>query len=204
MNFKIKIEQTPGGKFSAGYSAVVCVSLKDGSFHEDIGYGQSDNQKAKGVALANAKKNAVSDALKRSLRNFGNQLGLTIYDREHIKVLKKNSRLKSNEPKVKALNPHFDKQSVSPIMKMEPPSEPTSVKIIPSGIPVSRIPVTSPNLIPTVVRQSPIVKSEPEISETVPLIPVTTPKSSSVPIIPIGKRPSPLNNSLDSKKRKVE
>jgi recombination DNA repair RAD52 pathway protein len=204
------VEQTPGGKFSAGYSAVVCVSLKDGSFHEDIGYGQSDNQKAKGVALANAKKNAVSDALKRSLRNFGNQLGLTIYDREHIKVLKKNSRLKSNEPKVKALNPHYDK-SVSPIMKMEPPPEPsTSVKIIPTnngnGIPVSRIPVSSPNLIPTTVRQSPvIIKNEPEV-ET-PLIPVSipSPKSSSTPIIPIGKRP-PLNqnNSFDAKKRKVE
>lgn len=45
-----------GGKFSAGVSAIVKVQLRDGTFHEDIGYGVSDNNKSKGLALENARK----------------------------------------------------------------------------------------------------------------------------------------------------
>jgi DNA repair and recombination protein RAD52 len=80
------------GRFNAGVSAIVRISLKDGSFHEDIGYGVSDNQKHKGAAIEQAKKKAVSDGLKRALRNFGNALGLTVYDKEHIAKIKRASR----------------------------------------------------------------------------------------------------------------
>ena len=50
-----QIDET-GGKFSVGVSAIVRVQLKDGSFHEDIGYGLSDNQRTKGAAIEMAKK----------------------------------------------------------------------------------------------------------------------------------------------------
>jgi DNA repair and recombination protein RAD52 len=80
------------GRFNAGVSAIVRISLKDGSFHEDIGYGTADNQKHKGAAIEQAKKKAVSDGLKRALRNFGNALGLTVYDKEHITKIKKASK----------------------------------------------------------------------------------------------------------------
>jgi DNA repair and recombination protein RAD52 len=73
------------GKFSCGVSAIVRITLKDGSFHEDIGYGCSENQRQKGAALEQAKKTAVSDGIKRAIRNFGNVLGLTVYDRDFIK-----------------------------------------------------------------------------------------------------------------------
>lgn len=99
-------QQTPG-RYSCGFSAIVRITLKDGSYHEDIGYGQSENQKSKAVALANGKKNAVSDALKRALRNFGNQLGLTIYDKDHIKVLKRTTRQIGQPVKQKLSNPNF-------------------------------------------------------------------------------------------------
>ena len=55
------------GKISCGVTAVVRVQLKDGTFHEDVGYGMADNQKSKGAALEKAKKEAVTDAMKRFL-----------------------------------------------------------------------------------------------------------------------------------------
>lgn len=82
------------GKYSCGMSAVVRVTLKDGSFHEDIGYGNSENQRQKSAAFEQAKKKAVSDGLKRALRNFGNALGLTVYDRDHLKSMKRQAAVK--------------------------------------------------------------------------------------------------------------
>jgi len=75
------------GKVSVGVTAVVRVTLKDGTFHEDVGYGMSENPK-KGSAIENAKKEAVSDARKRALRCFGDSLGNCLYDKEHLKKLK--------------------------------------------------------------------------------------------------------------------
>ncbi len=57
-------------------SAIVRVQLKDGTYREvcssfchlktkDVGYGFTDNAKQKGAALEKAKKEAVSDGLKR-------------------------------------------------------------------------------------------------------------------------------------------
>jgi len=81
------IEEVAGGKFRVGVTAVVKVILKDGTFHEDVGYGICED-KRKGTAIENAKKEAVSDARKRALRVFGNALGNCIYDKEHIKKVK--------------------------------------------------------------------------------------------------------------------
>uniref|UniRef100_A0A6B2LG83 Uncharacterized protein n=1 Tax=Arcella intermedia TaxID=1963864 RepID=A0A6B2LG83_9EUKA len=81
------IEDLPSNKFRVGVTAVVKVSLKDGTFHEDVGYGICEN-KSKGTAIENAKKEAVSDARKRALRVFGNALGNCVYDKEHIKKIK--------------------------------------------------------------------------------------------------------------------
>lgn len=92
------------GRFNAGVSAIVRITLKDGAFHEDIGYGASDNQKNKGAAIDQAKKTAVSDGLKRALRNFGNALGLTIYDKDHLTKMKKTV---SKPPVARQINPHF-------------------------------------------------------------------------------------------------
>ncbi len=37
-------------------SAVVRIQLKDGTYHEDVGYGIVEGQKSKGTAIENAKK----------------------------------------------------------------------------------------------------------------------------------------------------
>lgn len=69
-------------KWKVGVSARVVVTLKDGTSHEDVGFGSHEN-KSKATAIENAKKEAVSDARKRALRLFGNALGNSVYDKVH-------------------------------------------------------------------------------------------------------------------------
>jgi DNA repair and recombination protein RAD52 len=71
-------------KVSLGLSVVVRVTLKDGTFHEDVGYGHMENAKGKAAAFEKAKKEGTTDALKRALRNFGNVLGNCIYDKDYL------------------------------------------------------------------------------------------------------------------------
>lgn len=75
-----------GARFKCGVTAIVRVTLKNGSFHEDVGFGIGEN-KCKGTALEKAKKEAVSDARKRALRLFGNALGNSVYDKEFIESI---------------------------------------------------------------------------------------------------------------------
>lgn len=113
------VDQLPSGRFRAGISAIVRVTLKDGTFHEDVGYGHVDNIPEKGQALENSKKRAISDALKRALRHFGNSLGLTVYDKDHIIALAKSKTrpklMNKDNTEVghnsRPQNPHFKVQS---------------------------------------------------------------------------------------------
>lgn len=70
-----------------GVTAVVRVTLKDGTFHEDVGYGTAEMPK-RGQAIEKAKKEAVSDARKRVLRLYGDALGNCLYDKNHLKRIK--------------------------------------------------------------------------------------------------------------------
>ncbi len=79
------VEENPQTlKVSLGLSVVVRVTLRDGTFHEDIGYGHIENCKGKAAAFEKAKKEGTTDALKRALRNFGNVLGNCIYDKTYL------------------------------------------------------------------------------------------------------------------------
>ncbi|CAE6395872.1 unnamed protein product [Rhizoctonia solani] len=81
------IDQNPEThRYNVGVSALVRVTLRDGAFHEDVGFGALDNSKGKGAALDKAccKKEAVTDAIKRTLRNFGNVLGNCLYDKQYV------------------------------------------------------------------------------------------------------------------------
>ncbi|OAX83167.1 hypothetical protein ACJ72_02475 [Emergomyces africanus] len=71
-------------KISLGLSVIVRVTLKDGTFHEDIGYGHCENSKSKALAFEKAKKEGTTDGLKRALRTFGNVLGNCVYDKEYL------------------------------------------------------------------------------------------------------------------------
>uniref|UniRef100_A0AAV1UHT4 DNA repair and recombination protein RAD52 n=1 Tax=Peronospora matthiolae TaxID=2874970 RepID=A0AAV1UHT4_9STRA len=79
-----------GERWSIAYSSLVRIELKDGTSHEDVGFGSSDGQRDLGAALEQAKKASISDARKRALRLFGEYLGNSCYDREHIKDVNSN------------------------------------------------------------------------------------------------------------------
>jgi len=70
-----KEEQKNSDRWFIGVSAIVRVELKNGAYHEDIGFGEAIKVKGRGAALQKAKKEAVTDATKRALRVFGNGLG---------------------------------------------------------------------------------------------------------------------------------
>lgn len=88
-------------RFNVGVSAVLRVTLRDGVYHEDVGYGMLENSKSKGAALdkvradllhfilaseqdePQCKKEAVTDGIKRALRTFGNVLGNCLYDKQY-------------------------------------------------------------------------------------------------------------------------
>ncbi|KAG0230490.1 DNA repair protein rad52 [Actinomortierella wolfii] len=84
----------PDGRIFIGVSAVVRVTLKDGTCHEDLGFGSSENLKSKAASFEKAKKEAVTDALKRALTSFGNVLGACLYDKHYCKEISQFKPLK--------------------------------------------------------------------------------------------------------------
>ncbi|PRP83753.1 hypothetical protein PROFUN_09085 [Planoprotostelium fungivorum] len=113
-----------GQRFSCGISAVVRVQLKDGSFHEDVGYGTADNMK-KGLAIEKAKKEAISDALKRALRLFGNRLGNSVYDKEHMKANQAQQKANQATARQQTFNTNQTNQVNKPALI---PAQPTPVQ----------------------------------------------------------------------------
>merc|ERR1712042_195970 len=73
--------------FYVGVSAFVRVQLKDGVFHEDIGYGTSEGQRSKALSIEKARKEAVTDGLKRALKSFGNALGNCLSDKDYVRLI---------------------------------------------------------------------------------------------------------------------
>jgi DNA repair and recombination protein RAD52 len=91
MNLQVDfVDENPNTlKVSLGLSVTVRVTLRDGTFHEDIGYGHIENCKGKAAAFDKAKKEGTTDGLKRALRNFGNVLGNCIYDKDYLSKVTK-------------------------------------------------------------------------------------------------------------------
>ncbi|KXN69861.1 Rad52/22 double-strand break repair protein [Conidiobolus coronatus NRRL 28638] len=77
------------GRWSVGINIVIRVSLVSGTYHEDVGFGSATNERSKGAALEKARKEASTDALKRALRLFGNNLGNCIYSKKYLQSLTK-------------------------------------------------------------------------------------------------------------------
>ncbi|KAI9438574.1 Rad52/22 family double-strand break repair protein-domain-containing protein [Lactarius indigo] len=132
---------------SVGVTAVVKVTLKDGTYHEDIGYGNGENLKSKGAALDKAKKEAVTDGVKRALRNFGNLLGLCLYEKsfaqEVIKIkpqlpkfdqsdLHRRERLDTTLPSPGGSHDIVSPMVVSSTEDVKPASLPPQIRSAPS------------------------------------------------------------------------
>lgn len=89
--FKVDYIDDKHGSISLGLSCIVRVILKDGTYHEDIGYGSIENCKSKSMAFDKCKKEAVTDGMKRALRQFGNALGNCLYDKDFLQQITKVS-----------------------------------------------------------------------------------------------------------------
>ncbi|RAL65308.1 hypothetical protein DID88_000876 [Monilinia fructigena] len=88
-NLPTRYSDSMAGRLVLGLSVIVRVTLKDGTFHEDVGYGHIENCKGKAAAFEKAKKEGTTDGLKRALRNFGNVLGNCIYDKNYLSKVTK-------------------------------------------------------------------------------------------------------------------
>lgn len=76
------------GRYNVHYTATVRIThVASGSYREDVGANDSID-KSLGSAVANAMKGAVTDAMKRAARHFGEKLGnctfYTLYRYIHI------------------------------------------------------------------------------------------------------------------------
>ncbi|RMZ83219.1 hypothetical protein DV738_g1299, partial [Chaetothyriales sp. CBS 135597] len=125
-------EHPSTGKVSLGLSVVVRVTLKDGTYHEDIGYGSVENARGKSVAFEKAKKEGTTDALKRALRNFGNVLGNCIYSKDYVSRITKvkvgTGRWDpDNLHRHRDFEPSKEEEAVVKVVDQKPPSGPTTV-----------------------------------------------------------------------------
>ncbi|KIX06516.1 uncharacterized protein Z518_04492 [Rhinocladiella mackenziei CBS 650.93] len=116
-------ENLQTGKISLGLSVIVRVTLKDGTHHEDIGYGQIENCKGKAAAFEKAKKEGTTDALKRALRNFGNVLGNCVYDKNYLaKITKVKVGATKWDPEMLHRHPDFAPKKQEEEMKSNGPA----------------------------------------------------------------------------------
>lgn len=82
--FEGEVEQASGKVFATSYIATVGVyALIDGKPTQftDVGYGDGTDKKNPGKAHELATKEAVSDGVKRAIKNFGRSMGLALYDK---------------------------------------------------------------------------------------------------------------------------
>ncbi|KAI1850586.1 hypothetical protein JX265_004296 [Neoarthrinium moseri] len=105
-------------KISLGLSVIIRVTLRDGTYHEDIGYGHIENCKGKAAAFEKAKKEGTTDALKRALRNFGNVLGNCIYDKDYLQKVTKIKVAPTRFDEIN-LHRHSDYAPKEPEVKVE-------------------------------------------------------------------------------------
>lgn len=102
------------GTYNTGVTCVSRVTLKDGTQREDIGFGHAENQPYKYSAIDKAKKEAVTDATKRALRLFGNQLGLCLYDKDFVVEMDRGPKNSTRFPETGRLAPKSIGAAVPP------------------------------------------------------------------------------------------
>ena len=90
-------ERAGSVKYNAGYLCRTKITVKvknnNGTVEtvskEDIGFGSGEGMASKIKAIESATKEAVTDSLKRVLRQLGNALGNCCYDKKFLNFLKK-------------------------------------------------------------------------------------------------------------------
>lgn len=122
------------GRFSACVSASVCVTLRDGASREDRGGGIAENMRSKGEAILKAEKEAITDATKRALKNFGLRLGLSLYDRQHVREMNRTQPRDPTKETLSVNQPQNPHQPVNPPHKSSrfPQKAPSTSSVTPA------------------------------------------------------------------------
>jgi len=135
-NVHVDYVEEKEGRISMSCSVIVRVTLKDGTYHEDVGCGSIENSKSKSAAFEKVKKEAATDGLKRALRNFGNVLGNCLYDKDYLSRV---TKLKIGPTKWHEDNLHrhpsyapIRKQTISGTSSVEKDASVSRVSNIPS------------------------------------------------------------------------
>ncbi|KAJ3864520.1 Rad52/22 family double-strand break repair protein-domain-containing protein [Lentinula novae-zelandiae] len=160
-------------RYSVGVTAILRVTLRDGVFHEDIGYGILENSKTKGPALDKCKKEAVTDALKRSLRNFGNLLGNCLYDKQYTNEIIKIKVPPENLHRRPEFSTDMNKAAPSPATNntskpVTSGSTATKVNTTPSAVKSEPAPCKAISSIPHHVREQVRLSLQESSSSTTP------------------------------------
>ncbi|CAK7234947.1 DNA repair protein rad52 [Sporothrix curviconia] len=151
-------------KISVGLSVIVRVTLRDGTYHEDIGYGHIENCKGKAAAFEKAKKEGTTDALKRALRSFGNVLGNCIYDKKYVERVSKMKAVPVNKKPFteQGLHRHADY-----VVKIEEDAAPTNTVMVAHQAAAAAAAATAsrlPEMGRAAVKPEPSTMPEPEFN----------------------------------------
>jgi len=119
-----KEKQKHSDRWYIGVSVIVRVELKNGTYHEDLGFGEAVNIKGRGAALQKAKKEAVTDATKRALRVFGNGLGNCLRLDWYLDALKKGNSFKDLQEEEYRQYDLLDPQTGGRALKRKEPESP--------------------------------------------------------------------------------
>jgi DNA recombination protein Rad52 len=94
-------------KYTCGCTATVKIVLKNGTYHEDVGFGVAKRQITPAKAIETAKKTAVSDGLKRALRQFGHALGNCMHSTDYQAELLNKKNNQNNQRLKQTFSPSF-------------------------------------------------------------------------------------------------
>ncbi|CDH52014.1 dna repair and recombination protein rad52 [Lichtheimia corymbifera JMRC:FSU:9682] len=177
------------GRYQIGVSAIVRVTLKEGNYHEDCGYGFSEGVKQKGASLEKARKEACTDALKRALRMFGNAMGNCIYDKTYLSNI---GRMRAAAPPFKPSELYRDQRCIqappsASITTEMPAHQTTHQPPKPESKPSYKPPTTAQQSKPTARPPtstpvpSPNKTTPPPTSTSTPKLPLTTQQTTSTP-----------------------
>ncbi|KAL3797351.1 hypothetical protein HJC23_010477 [Cyclotella cryptica] len=119
----VQSEKDDRGRWNVGYLVTVRVTLLNGVSHEDCGSGEGINS-SKIQAHDKALKSAVTDAMKRAARHFGERLGNALYIKGNgIKTAPRTNKDALVElERSDALNLFGDQASLRASCKTEPES----------------------------------------------------------------------------------
>jgi len=132
-----KEKQRNSDRWFVGVSAIVRVEIKNGAYHEDLGFGEATNVKGRGAALQKAKKEAVTDATKRALRYFGNGLGNCLRLKWYLDALRKKKSFDDLQEEEYTHSDLLDPKTGGLALKKPEPSLPQEEISFPfKGIPV--------------------------------------------------------------------